>query len=134
MFQFPGFSPLARYYVFNIVGCPIQTSTDQCSFATPRSFSQLTTSFVVSRSLGIPRTPLFASLNVYFFLSINTRLSLLPVLSMIFFGTLNTTQLPSSSPLVQPFLLISPISFQLSAPDLLSFTHASFQSFYLFTL
>ena len=67
MFQFPGFSPLARYYVFNIVGCPIQTSTDQGSFATPRSFSQLTTSFVVSRSLGIPRTPLFASLNVYFF-------------------------------------------------------------------
>ena len=47
--------------VFNLPGCPIRTSTDHSSFATPRSFSQLTTSFVVSESLGIPRAPLFAS-------------------------------------------------------------------------
>ena len=42
-------------------GFPIRTSTDQNSFAAPRSFSQLTTSFVVSESQGIPHTPLFAS-------------------------------------------------------------------------
>jgi hypothetical protein len=61
MFQFPGFSPIARYMVFNHVGFPIQTSTDQRLFAPPRSFSQLITSFVVSESLGIPHTLLFAS-------------------------------------------------------------------------
>ena len=61
-FSSPGYHPdYSEYYVFNIVGSPIQTSADQCSFATPHSFSQLTTSFVVSKSLGIPRTPLFAS-------------------------------------------------------------------------
>ncbi len=43
-------------------GCPIRTSTDHRSFAPPRGFSQLTTSFVVSGSPGIPHTPLFASL------------------------------------------------------------------------
>ena len=46
---------------FISIGCPIRTSTDQRSFAPPHSFSQLITSFVVSESLGIPRTPLFAS-------------------------------------------------------------------------
>jgi hypothetical protein len=56
-------SPLAGFQVFNLEGSPIRTSTDQRSFATPHSFSQLTTSFVVSESLGIPHTPLFASLN-----------------------------------------------------------------------
>ena len=43
------------------MGCPIRTLTDLSSFATPRDFSQLTTSFVVSESQGIPRTLLFAS-------------------------------------------------------------------------
>src|SRR5690606_6937199 len=61
MFQFSGLSPLAGSMVFNHRGCPIRTSADQSSFATPRSFSQLTTSFVVSESLGIPHTLLFAS-------------------------------------------------------------------------
>ena len=46
-------------YVFNIKGFPIRTSTDQGSFAPPRCFSQLTTSFVVSGSQGIPHTLLF---------------------------------------------------------------------------
>ena len=58
MFQFPAF---AISQVFNLTGCPIRTSTDQSSFAAPRSFSQLTTSFVASESLGIRHTPLFAS-------------------------------------------------------------------------
>ena len=61
MFQFPTFAPISRYYSFTIAGFPIRTSTDQRSFAPPRSLSQLTTSFVVSESLGIPHTLLFAS-------------------------------------------------------------------------
>ena len=64
MFQFPGFAPLARYYTFSIVGCPIQTSADQLVFANPRSFSQLITSFFASESLGIPHTLLFTSFRV----------------------------------------------------------------------
>ena len=59
MFQFPGFT-FTRLF-FKQPGCPIRTSADQGFFAAPRSFSQLTTSFVVSESQGIPRTPLFAS-------------------------------------------------------------------------
>ena len=47
--------------VFNLQGCPIRTSMDLRSFATPHSFSQLTTSFVVSESQGIHHAPLFAS-------------------------------------------------------------------------
>ena len=48
-------------HAFSMTGFPIRTSTDQSSFAAPRSFSQLTTSFVGSKSQGIPHTPLFAS-------------------------------------------------------------------------
>ena len=40
------------------VGCPIRIFTDQRLFAPPRNFSQLITSFIVSESQGIPRTPL----------------------------------------------------------------------------
>ena len=57
MFQFRGFTTIQ--HVFNMLGCPIRTSADQGSFAPPRSFSQLTTSFVVSESQGIPHTLLF---------------------------------------------------------------------------
>ena len=63
MFQFTGFATLAGQYVFNILGCPIQTSTDQFSSADPRSFSQLGTSFFASESLGIPHAPLFIFFN-----------------------------------------------------------------------
>ncbi len=59
MFQFPAFA-FSRH-VFNMAGFPIRTSVDHRSLASPHSFSQLTTSFVASESLGIPRTPLFAS-------------------------------------------------------------------------
>ena len=45
--------------VFNCIGFPIRTSADQGSFAPPRRFSQLTTSFVASGSQGIPHAPLF---------------------------------------------------------------------------
>ena len=72
MFQFTGFPSwlTPERYVFNITGCPIRTSADQCSFATPRSFSQLTTSFIVSESLGIHHTLLFYFLFLFtFFIS-----------------------------------------------------------------
>ena len=48
------------YYIFNIVGCPIRISTDHSVCATPRSFSQLITSFIASESLGIPHTLLIS--------------------------------------------------------------------------
>ena len=50
-----------RFMFFKHKGFPIRTSTDRRLFAPPRSFSQLTTSFVVSRSQGILHVPLFAS-------------------------------------------------------------------------
>ena len=73
-FSSPGFlPPHGGLQVFNLQGCPIRTSMDQRSFATPHSFSQLTTSFVVSESQGIHHTPLFASYS-YLFSVINTRI------------------------------------------------------------
>ena len=62
MFQFSGFAHLSVYYVFNIVGCPIQVFTDQSVCASPRNFSQLITPFIASESQGIPHTPLFCLL------------------------------------------------------------------------
>src|SRR5690606_15352661 len=58
MFQFAGFAPLAGYYAFSIVGCPIRTPADRSSCAAPRGFSQLIASFFASGSLGIPHAPL----------------------------------------------------------------------------
>ena len=54
MFQFRGLAHLAVWYDSIIPGCPIRISADQLVFANPRSFSQLTTSFVAFESLGIP--------------------------------------------------------------------------------
>ena len=67
MFQFRGLAHLTMCQVFYLTGCPIQKSPDQILFANPRSFSQLTTSFFASKSLGIPRTPLLT----FFFVSHN---------------------------------------------------------------
>ena len=47
---------------FTPAGCPIRTPADQWSFAPPRSFSQLTASFVIPGSQGIPHAPFHASL------------------------------------------------------------------------
>ena len=47
---------------FSHAGSPIRTSPDHRLFAAPRSFSQLSTSFLASKSLGILRPLLFASL------------------------------------------------------------------------
>ena len=62
MFQFRGFAHLAMCQAFRLTGCPIRISADLISFANPRSFSQLTTSFFASKSLGIPHTPFFTFL------------------------------------------------------------------------
>ena len=62
MFQFPAFAPaIRRCQAFSLTGCPIRTPPDHYLFAVPRRFSQLTTSFFASRSLGILRPPLFPS-------------------------------------------------------------------------
>lgn len=72
MFQFSGFAHLSVYYLFKIVGCPIQVFTDQFVCANPRNFSQLITPFIASESLGIPHTPLFCLL--YFAQSLRIEL------------------------------------------------------------
>ena len=62
MFQFPAFAPaIRRCQAFSLTGCPIRSPPDHYLFAVPRRFSQLTTSFLASRSLGILRPPLFPS-------------------------------------------------------------------------
>ena len=58
MFQFSGLTSDIIGYSIARVGCPIRIFTDQRLFAPPRNFSQLITSFIVSESQGIPRTPL----------------------------------------------------------------------------
>ena len=50
---------LSRYADFICMGSPIRTCADQFLFADPRAFSQLTTSFLASGSLGILRSLLF---------------------------------------------------------------------------
>ena len=66
MFQFRGLAHLTMCQVFYLTGCPIQKSPDQILFANPRSFSQLTTSFFASKSLGIPHTPLYTFLQLFY--------------------------------------------------------------------
>lgn len=100
MFQFSGLPSLAGYYVFNIVGSPIRTSMDHRSFASPHSFSQLTTSFIVSTSLGIPRTPFFAS---FFLLSLSFSSPSLPLFSRY--------------PFITPVLSMNFFSLQPQPPD-----------------
>ena len=74
MFQFPAFA--FSHPGFTQVGFPIRTSKDQRSFAAPLSFSQLTTSFVASESLGIHHALLFHFLLLILFTSLS--LFLLP--------------------------------------------------------
>ncbi len=57
-----GSLPFNGYYAFSIVGCPIRIPADHRLCASPRSFSQLTTSFIASESLGILHTPFFTFL------------------------------------------------------------------------
>ena len=64
MFQFRGLASVAGCLAFCQAGCPIQKFPDQVLFANPRDLSQLTTSFVASKSLGIPHTPLITFLQL----------------------------------------------------------------------
>lgn len=44
---------------YRVTGCPIRTSSDLCSVAAPRCFSQLPTSFIGTQCQGIHRMPFF---------------------------------------------------------------------------
>ena len=66
MVHFPRFAPHPLFYsgvgntALPVLGFPIRKSPDRSLFATHRSFSQLTTSFIASRRQGIHRTLLVA--------------------------------------------------------------------------
>jgi len=59
MFQFSGFAPITGYPDIHRDGLPHSDIHGSAPLAGPRGFSQLGTSFFASRSLGIPRAPLF---------------------------------------------------------------------------
>ena len=79
MFQFTGLTSDIIGYLIAKVGCPIRIFTDQRLFAPPRNFSQLITSFIVSESQGIPRTPLLT-----FFYNYTYRLIVLKTFNLAF--------------------------------------------------
>ena len=65
MFQFTWLATLdlciqSRADRLSLPGFPIRRSTDQRLLAPDRGFSQLSTSFIASRRLGIHRAPLVA--------------------------------------------------------------------------
>ena len=58
-FSSPRWPPAtAGCHPFRMTGCPIRRSADQRSFAPPRGFSQLISSFIASESQGIRHAPL----------------------------------------------------------------------------
>ena len=77
MFQFPGF-PSYHYFIRKydtmtllIVCCHIRKSADYSLRATPRSLSQLITSFIASVSLGIRHTPFLTFFTTVFLLLVS---------------------------------------------------------------
>jgi hypothetical protein len=60
MFQFPGLATCDYEFIAGLLGFPIRKSPDQSLLATPRSLSQLSTSFIASDCLGIHHTPFVA--------------------------------------------------------------------------
>ena len=64
MFQFPRFASLLDEEIPYIgrVGFPIQTFADHIVQTNSRNLSQFITSFIASKSQGIPHTPLFVFL------------------------------------------------------------------------
>ena len=65
MFQFPGLATSSLCIQLeadrsSLPGFPIRRSSDLCLLAAPRGFSQLSTSFIASRRLGIHHAPLVA--------------------------------------------------------------------------
>ena len=99
-----------RHHAFSVIGFPIRTSTDQCLFAAPRSFSQLITSFVVSESLGIPHTLLFASYSSTFDLLSHIRSSLCALMSWLLLLVNYTTSPVLSMNFSKTFLFVFPSS------------------------
>ena len=79
MFQFPGLAFLTEYPDFIGMGFPIRTFADQRLFAPPRNFSQLITSFIASKSLGILHTPLLTFLKKSFCIFLFNMSKNLPV-------------------------------------------------------
>ena len=62
-FQFPAFAHhIVVRLSFRQPGCPIRKFTNQRLFAPPRDLSQLITSFIACKSLGIHRTPFLTCL------------------------------------------------------------------------
>lgn len=95
MFQFGGLTSDIIGYPVTRMGCPIRIFADQGLFAPPRNFSQLITSFFVSESQGILRTPLltffyllYLQVNLYFYL-------FFPNMSKNFITLLFTSKLPN---------------------------------------
>ena len=89
MFQFRRFPSISYEFTYGCMDylhadCSIRTSTDQCLLTTPRSFSQLTTSFIGSQCQGIHSTLFYAlpfvswslsrSLMIFLLLQFFTRL------------------------------------------------------------
>ena len=98
MFQFSGLTSDIIGYSIARVGCPIRILTDQRLFAPPRYFSQLITSFFVSESQGILRTPL---LTFFYLLYLQVNLVILfifPNMSKNFITHLFTSRVPNRSP------------------------------------
>ena len=71
-----------------MVSCLIRTPADHALFAGPRSFSQLTTSFFASESLGIPHTPFITSSRFTYVLVARYTLVYLITLLLLTFSTL----------------------------------------------
>ena len=74
-FSSPGL-PRTRYGAAYAAGCPIRISTDHGVFASPRGFSQLVTSFIASKSLGILHVPfspflMFSPFQLWFYFGSN---------------------------------------------------------------
>ena len=72
MFQFRRFALSKEYQPFRLVGCPIRISADLPLPAGPHSVSSLATSFIATRSRGIPQAPLLVCL--YYFVLANLKL------------------------------------------------------------
>ena len=93
MFQFPEFPAYTyvfsiRFIVLHYEGFPIRISTDQGSFAAPRSFSQLVTSFFGSWCQGIHLMLFFAW--TFLFLGSRSSLNCLSFIKQIIDSVINS--------------------------------------------